>query len=92
MNRTDDKQMIENPNRWPFWPVLPIKRRRALDRPEVAVITPDYPAIVIHVGLYEVDRVKLVIHQLNRGGDVEGARITKYTDVDALLDDGWVVD
>jgi hypothetical protein len=83
-------------NSWPRWPVLPMVRRG--DHPtrlNAGLITADYPHILIAANLFEVDPAKLAIHQLSNDGKVfrDGEDITTvYTDVQALLDDGWEVD
>ena len=90
----NDLEMIQDPLRWPCWPVLPMKRARD-GRHELGLVTADYPHVLIRVGLFEADPTKLVLHQLSNDGKVlrEGKDITTaYTDVQALLDDGWIVD
>jgi hypothetical protein len=90
-----DKQMIKNPKDWPQWPILPIKRSGHFSDPDnmgFGLITPDYPTVVIHLLLFQVDKINLVIHQLAHDGEITGAKTTQYQDIDGLLDDGWTVD
>lgn len=87
--RDDDKYMVLTPDLWPCWPVLPVKR---------------YVDEVLEVGII-VDRIderdvsrtlyRIALPQLTSGPlapQLENVPSIVYVDVDALLDDGWVVD
>lgn len=81
-NRTHDqhKAFIQDPDQWPRWPHLPLKRKGSYD---IGYLYGDPPPsgqpITVHVG-----------------GNIyhPGLEATKkvYEDVDAMLDDGWIVD
>jgi hypothetical protein len=86
-----DHERIGSPDKWPYWPILPMKRFKNGDL-EIGVITPDYPSTVIHLGMFQVDMIKLVLHQLANDGEVMDVKTTAYQDVWAMLDDGWRVD
>jgi hypothetical protein len=88
-----DLEMIENPNRWPNWPVLPVKRPRLKDDtgfPQLGVI-------------FEVPAQRYTVHVLNMIMFAEApadqhekllreAEKFAYPDAAAMLADGWVVD
>jgi len=76
-----DMDMIHSPNLWPCWPFLPVKRY--VDRKCI-------------VGIVTHDDVRTV-HDLNlaRGWTSEEfdvALATPYASVEAMLEDGWMVD
>ena len=86
--KRDDKEMIENPDRWPCSPFLPVKRDGWKQ---------DNFANPKHLGIIHAARTTVVIKtnfamlaQLGVEELVE--RCSVYDSVDALLADGWMVD
>lgn len=79
----DDKEMILSPSRWPCWPLLPLKRRtRDANDPECGFICATNQASK-RVFLGNIFTAK---------GDMKSTKFLDYSDVDALLADGWQVD
>ncbi len=77
----DDKAMIENPQLWPCWPVLPVVNRGAYD-PEHplgndGLIMSGRPTVVVLSNMFMRRVVEPCI---------------EYESVDALLAAGWTVD
>ena len=83
----NDSEMIRNPDLWPFWPRLPVKRPRLGQLVnECAVIldnTDDFGLLKEPVRLYHGN---LFDENLYR------QRYTDFETIDALLADGWIVD
>lgn len=87
------KAFIDDCRSWPNWPLLPMKRIGQEGEIEGGLITPDYPTTIVRKLIWEVDAVALTIHQLQHDGEIVGPVETiRYADVDAMLDDGWVID
>lgn len=81
-SRAEEREMMLSPLKWPhLW--LPLKRR-GRGTVETAVLgtatNDDSQEIEVYIGA-NVFRIQ------ETGGEVK-----KYKDVDAVLDDGWVVD
>lgn len=87
-----DAAFIADPGRWPYWPILPMKRRVSRDGFETVdagyCITPDYPTVIAKGMLTNQE----VIAQLTAPGGYLGPRCRRYDSVDAMLADGWTVD
>lgn len=79
--RYASKQMIESPNEWPRWPVLPVKQRTDM---------------TIEPGILFGDPVpgNVKVHHCNMFAITECSEHehSAYDSVDALLEAGWVVD
>ena len=73
----DDKAMMLSPDKWPRWPVLPLKRSTNRGFPETGFIT-EGKWIVYLTNLWEPN--------------FSDCEKIGYADVDGLLSDGWVVD
>ena len=102
----DDKKMMNTPTDWPLWPCLPIKRNVG-NGLETGWVSADYPTIVLRTrpsmrgillqlacedGLPVPGETGLR-HADDEARAVYEAQIVKrYTDVDGVLDDGWIVD
>ncbi len=88
IDRIDDQRMMEHPERWPRWPVLPIKRRMDHGLPDYAVMLAieHHGTTVVHINLSYISNGK-TLNQI-----VEDSATTVYPDIDSLLDDGWIVD
>ena len=73
------KQMILDPDQWPCWPRLPMKRIiKAGDWPELGFINASEYSVIYQTLLY-----------------AEITPTTKkitYKNIDAMLADGWIVD
>lgn len=89
-----DAELIGSPQHWPYRALLPLKRRVPGQRwPQVAVLLdpqllPSVAGyIVVLAGLYEVSAA-----QVWKAADFAGYSRIFYSDPQALLQDGWVVD
>jgi hypothetical protein len=81
--RQRQKEMINSPCDWPRWPLLPLKRVPTTSFADIGYIYGDPPkdgTITIYVG-------GNIYHPT-----LNNDQAKTYTDVDALLDDGWLVD
>lgn len=79
--REEERDMMLSPLRWPLWPWLPIKQEpksRGM-LPKIARIYAD-----------DTNEGKPITVRFDPKLNPEENKI--YRDVDALLDDGWVVD
>jgi hypothetical protein len=79
MSDPRDAQMIASPDEWPQWPLLPLKRRGDDDFPEVGC-------------LLEGQLVVYLCNMWSFDTDAPTSRAIRYPSIEALLDDGWVVD
>jgi hypothetical protein len=86
------KEFMLDPNQWPNWPVLPVKRydgTKPSGFPECAVMVACEGLLttVFMANMYGLvgESVGAMIR------DLEVKRV-EYADIDALLDDGWRVD
>lgn len=73
------KLMMQSPDYWQRWPLLPVKRDIGKDR-EVGVLLDRKPYLVYLVNLWAVQ------------DGLDGAESIEYESVDAVLADGWIVD
>ena len=82
LRREQDKEMILSPDRWPVWPKLPLKRY-GYEQDHGFVFNGSLndddpePKVYLATIFHSIDKSTLFI---------------EYTDIDALLDDGWTVD
>ena len=79
----EELKMMQNPDNWPMWPQLPIKRRQEGAQGQIGV-------------LLETDfsmPIKPTVYLKNLwNSDIEEVEKIKYKEWLDLLDDGWVVD
>ena len=78
----DDKGIIQTPDIWANWPILPLIRPREGSSPEVGVMIDGGGLVVYLINMYYVQTQE----QLNRTPSLT------YGSIEALLDDGWKVD
>lgn len=105
--RKEHKAMLEDPQRWPYWPILPMKRSGG---DAGFCVTADYPTIVLkqflnakgillqmsceEEGLPVLGHPGKVQHAPDNLKKMYEADIVhkRYEDIDGMLDDGWRVD
>lgn len=80
MQERNDKAMMSNPDLWPNWPYLPIKRPHAAEGMQCAMLFATLPPVVILSNLFDTSE------------DKKNAERVEYSDIDAVLNDNWVVD
>lgn len=85
----DHVRMMQNPDDWPVWPVLPVKRRNSdgSSWPELGLM------VAIHEYRYRVYHA--TIPELRQGPlapQLATIDSTVYTDAEAIVDAGWRVD
>jgi hypothetical protein len=82
------KEMIESPDDWPRWPMLPMKRPNPdmTGQMQVGIITATEGKMTT---VYLTDMFSA--HKLNDVPDEDRPKLV-YQDTAAILDDGWVVD
>ena len=80
MDKQRDKAMMTNYNAWRHWPLLPIKRPSNLPSrpPQCGVMIEGHYNTVFLANLWDDNKVD--------------AEQLVYDSLDALLEDGWVVD
>ena len=86
-------EMMQHPELWPMWPVLPLINRSETDRE--GFVVPGCIADANESGRYEV--VMCTMYQLPEGiityDEFYQSHPTKvYDSYEAMLDDGWMVD
>lgn len=82
----DHLEMMKSPDRWPLWPVLPLKRRCANPG--------EFPECAFLMDVGGLDHVKVylgVIYELG-GRKPSEFESKKYSDYEAVVADGWIVD
>jgi hypothetical protein len=86
--RQQDLKMMQSPDDWPRWPLLPIKKPIKGQFPDTAVLFADGTATVIWVNPFTLSE---------RPGTTwaekfDGAKKQAYVSFEAMIDDGWRVD
>lgn len=85
----DDASMIDDPDQWPCWPFLPIKRKNnSLEDKNLGVLLAtqehaDGKRIVYHGCLFGWPKTSEAVKALPT---------TEYESTQQLLADGWIVD
>lgn len=77
----DDLEMIQSPDQWPCWPVLPMKNWKTAkpgEGPETGIIWHGHPTTIL-VGCLGLT-------------DWSKAQRIEYGSVEELLEAGWIVD
>jgi hypothetical protein len=87
--RVEELDFLRNPDQWPNWPLLPIKRYGAPgDPPECALLdsigAPEPKVRVVFVNMFQLRELTHAERQ--------ALRVEVYDSAEALLDDGWMVD
>lgn len=89
---SEDKAFISNPDKWPYWPALPVKRydkTKPGSFPECGLILADTLTRVYHnVSVFGLDEKP----GKTWSEKLKDVPTTDYLNLDALLADGWVVD
>lgn len=72
-------EKLQNPEGWPLWPVLPLKRYRD-GRPETAWVTADFPEVLLkqrptHHGIILQLRWELEVEELDELGFFDPRRL-----------------
>lgn len=81
----DDLAMMKNPNLWPAWPVLPIKKRNSKGGfPESAFLieAQDYKFVVVHGNIF----------RMSEEGYFKTCKITKFDSFEDIISAGYTVD
>lgn len=76
-----DREMILDPNSWPGWPRLPLKKIREGDSPQCGMILGDPKGSQV-----------FFMENINIWDNVIDSKKGLWTEVDDLLDAGWVID
>lgn len=86
----NDKAMILDPNKWPSWPFLPLKKGSypSLENKRLGVlyhspVWSDGKVHVVHIYMFAPPKTAAELH---------ASPATVYDSVDAMLADGWIVD
>lgn len=82
-----DKEFIEDPMNWPYWPFLPMKRHTEKEpAPEVGIIRAldgEMTTILLEVTVWDGDDLKQ---------NIKDAKRLSYKSTDEMLADGWQID
>lgn len=81
----DDLKMMKEPQHWPYWPTLPVKRYLKNYNMQCGFMyAHDKPIVYLHnIRDPEINGKKLYLNELKQ---------EKYDTYESLLADGWVVD
>jgi hypothetical protein len=81
--RSEELAMMSEPDRWPQWPLLPIKLLgHAFEEEGTGLLFADKQPIIYLINLWAVkDQEQL-----------RNAKQLKFTSFESILDAGWVVD
>lgn len=85
----EEIKMMTTPWEWPAWPFLPVKKRIPGEWPDCA--------LMVDLGTAEFHDVQPVIYEgnifnfSNEPFDKDKVK-ARYESIDALVEDGWVVD
>lgn len=92
--REKDRKFMQNPNQWPNWPVLPVKRYTpgAVGPGCGFILAVENHMTVVFDGMIFDPRATEAATGAIQARDLSTVPHHKYDDVDALLDDGWMVD
>jgi hypothetical protein len=83
-----DKEFICDPSRWPQWPFLPMKRTlKDSSWPECGFLFEGKWIIY----LYNIFKLSTLSSEEAKKALMECTKY-EYSDVDALLADGWIID
>ena len=82
MKEFDHLAMMKNPNNWPQWPILPIKRPDKQHGMECAIMYAEGKPVIYFVNMWELSK------------ETKWSELPKkiYESFESLLADGWVVD
>lgn len=90
MPSISDAEMIGDPNNWPFYPLLPVKRSSRVpgEGPECCTIfagesKPKGPIKLVKKGMYTLPKDPEEFLKLDR---------YEYPNIEAMIADGWEVD
>jgi hypothetical protein len=76
--------MMQEPNRWPKWPVLPVKRRHDKGGPECGLMIEGRPTVYI-ANMFTLTPGALM-------PQLETTQSFGYPSYNDLVNDGWIVD
>ena len=84
-----DLAQMQNPDEWPLWPLLPIKRSvKGGSWPETALLFANGEPVVIKGDLYQLDKRPGTTYAEKFAGLEKQA----YLSFEAMVADGWRVD
>lgn len=78
----NDSEMMGNPDKWPLWPFLPVKRRsNTVEAKDLGFLIDDGVSLIVYIsylpsGPIDLDQVMQLV----------------YPNKEAMLKDGWKVD
>ena len=84
MNEISDLEFMQQPSRWPYWPLLPIKKRQGIDWTAIGCLYAE--------NLEGPEQVRPLVHNCLMFHIKDPHETTVYPTWQALIDDGWVVD
>lgn len=82
-----DKDIMSNPDTWPCWPYLPVKRKdNSLEKGNLGFLLADQDFadgkfVIWHLYMFKVKRE-----------DYDTAKKLEYSSIDDILKDGWIID
>lgn len=82
-----DKQFVEDPKRWVYWPMLPMKKRN-----KGKGFPWDVGLIIAQKGMFSTIHLEVTLWDKNLGEKLKTCEKKVYASVDEMLADGWMCD
>ena len=83
MNKNTDLQFMRNPDKWPNWPLLPLKKKGDFHCQYAFITEQVGPPFYLYEGSIYEPKVTSSLQSLPKKA---------YLTLQAILDDGWEVD
>ena len=76
-------QHLRSPNKWANWPIQSVKKGH-FPTADLGVVIEEHRACVYHINMWSIKG--------NLDDVLNDVPITEYSDLESMINDGWVVD
>ena len=87
----DHKGFMADPNKWPHWPILPVKQRVGMALPKLGIMR-DTGGILEKTGRVEPVVWLTNLWEVGAGKPWDSIEKIEFGSFDELIEAGWVVD